>query len=532
MKTVYKATDKSQPSFLDFNQPLGMHMSPNNRWVRLAELIPWDEYEKKYAARFKSSLGNVAKPCRMALGALIIQKRLNFSDRELVEEITENPYLQYFIGLPGYQEKPPFDASTLVYFRKRLNIDMEKFMNDKFLERQKAKRDDARRKKAQRAKNDDHNDHSKGGSGTGENTKPETEVAQPASSESDAADSQKVETDTEQPNEGTLIIDATCAPSNIRFPQDFSLLNEAREDLETIIRRICKDNGEYQPRTYCRQARKNYLALAKCRKRKPRKIRKTIKKQLGYIRRDLGYVDSYLDRGYELQPKEKTLLDTIRKVYDQQKYMYDNKTHTVKDRIVSISQPYIRPIVRGKAKAPVEFGIKFDLSLDEDGMGRIEKITFDPYNESEVLSKAVENYRARTGHYPKRVLADQIYRTRNNRRFCKDHGIRLSGPKLGRKSRETAAIDRKIEYQDNTDRIEVERSFSLSKRCYGLGLIRTKREDTSYGSVGLSVFVYNLFRILNRSGCLFFAFFRVLFGTEKSCPNCINPGDDYTPVLS
>ena len=91
--------------------------------------------------------------------------------------------------------------------------------------------------------------------------------------------------------------------------------------------------------------------------------------------------------------------------------MYDNKTHTVKDRIVSISQPYIRPIVGGKAKAPVEFGIKFDLSLDEDGMGRIEKITFDPYNESEVLSKAVENYRARTGHYPKRVLADQIYRT-------------------------------------------------------------------------------------------------------------------------
>ena len=479
---MYKTTDKSQPSFLDFDQPLGMHMNPNNRWVRLAEVVPWDEYEKKYAERFRSSLGNVAKPCRMALGALIIQKRLGFSDRELVEEITENPYLQYFIGLPGYQETPPFDASTLVYFRKRLNIDIEKFMNDKLLEQ---------------------------------------------------ADPQKVTTDsdTDNANEGTLIIDATCAPSNIRFPQDFSLLNEAREDLEKIIRRICSDNGEYRPRTYCREARKNYLALAKCRRRPAKRIRKTIRKQLGYIRRDLGYVDGYLNKGFELHPDEKILLDTIRKVYDQQKYMYENKTHTVKDRIVSISQPYVRPIVRGKAKAPVEFGIKFDLSLDEDGMGRIEKISFDPYNESEVLSKAIENYKARTGHYPKRVLADQIYRTRNNRHYCKERGIRLSGPKLGRKSAETAAIDRKIEYRDNTDRIEVERSFSLSKRCYGLGLIRTRREDTSYGSVGLSVFVYNLFRILNRSGYLFFAFFKVLFGTGTTGPGCVNPGDEYAPNL-
>ena len=98
---MYKAKDKSEYSFFDFNQPLGMHMNPENRWIRLAELIPWDEYEEKYASRFKSDTGNVAKPCRMALGALIIQKRLGFSDRELVEEITENPYLQYFIGLPG-----------------------------------------------------------------------------------------------------------------------------------------------------------------------------------------------------------------------------------------------------------------------------------------------------------------------------------------------------------------------------------------------------------------------------------------------
>ncbi|MQN00728.1 MAG: transposase [bacterium LCO1.1] len=114
--------------------------------------------------------------------------------------------------------------------------------------------------------------------------------------------------------------------------------------------------------------------------------------------------------------------------------MYDNKTHKVADRIVSIAQPYIRPIVRGKTKSPVEFGIKFDLSIDEDHMGRIEKITFDPYMNPKSLREPW-NHKTRTGHYPERVLADQIYRTKKNRKFCKENGIRLSGPKLGRPSR-------------------------------------------------------------------------------------------------
>ena len=172
-------------------------------------------------------------------------------------------------------------------------------------------------------------------------------------------------------------------------------------------------------------------------------------------------------------------------------------------RIVSISQPWLRPIVRGKIKAPVEFGTKFDLSLDSEGYGRIEKISFEAYNESSCLIKAVERFRERTGHYPKRVLADQIYRTRDNRKYCKDHGIRLSGPKLGRPSA-NAKVDKKQEYQDNTDRIEVERSFSLSKRCYGMGCIVTKLEETQLTSIALSVFVTNLFKIQERILCAFF----------------------------
>lgn len=113
--------------------------------------------------------------------------------------------------------------------------------------------------------------------------------------------------------------------------------------------------------------------------------------------------------------------------------------------------------------------------------------------------EAIERFRVRAGHYPERVLADQIYRTRENRRYCKLHGIRLSGPKLGRPSlAKQSTKEKKQEYQDNTDRIEVERSFSLSKRCYGLGLIRTKLYDTTLTSIALSVFVMNLFKIQAR----------------------------------
>lgn len=122
---MYKPADKTQTSFLDFDQPMGLHMNPDNRWIQMADKVPWDLFEVKYAGLFPSDTGNVAKPLRMALGSLIIQNRFQYPDRELVEQIRENPYLQYFIGLPGYQDTPPFDASTLVLFRKRITADIK-----------------------------------------------------------------------------------------------------------------------------------------------------------------------------------------------------------------------------------------------------------------------------------------------------------------------------------------------------------------------------------------------------------------------
>ena len=460
---MYKSSDKSQSSFLDFNQPMGLHMNPDNRWIRMADAIPWEVFEKKYRRLFKVKTGNVAKPLRTALGALIIQKKFQYSDRELVEQITENPYLQYFIGLPGYQEEPPFDASTLVLFRKRINARMIAEVNEYLLSNQNKKDDD-------------------------DNSKPPTGGGTP----------DDVPSNSEPDNEGTLIVDATCAPVNIRYPQDVSLLNEAREKLETIIYRFHKSYGLMLPRRYSKRARKDYLAFAKCRKHTAKKIRKALRQQLSYVKRDIGYLDEFMADGYAPEEGEISLLLTIFKLYEQQQYMYDNKVHSVENRIVSISQPWIRPIVRGKSNAPVEFGAKLDISIDSEGYARIEKISFDAYNESVCLKEAVERFKERTGHYPERVLADQIYRTRENRNFCKENGIRLSGPKLGRPNPTTNKTDKKLEYQDNLDRIEVEREFSTEKRCYGLGRIVTRLKETQLTSIALSVFVANLFKIQRR----------------------------------
>ncbi len=458
---MYKKNRNKQLTLTDFNQPMGLKLDPENKWIKKAEMIPWNRIEDKYATLFESTTGTVAKPLRMALGSLMIQKEYDFSDRTLVEQLQENPYFQYFIGLPGFQLGAPFAPSLLVEFRKRLTENILMDINEIIL------------------KGDDDDDQPTSDGGT------------------------DGDRDTQEGNKGTLILDATCAPQNIEFPQDINLLNETREKLEGIIDAICLRENLDKPRTYRKKARRDYLKLARSKKRTTLKIRKAIRQQLQYIRRDRGYLNQLETQGIVLNEKELKLLQVLDKVYEQQKFMYDNQIHTIENRIVSISQPYIRPIVRGKSKAQVEFGAKLDLSI-VDGYGRIEKISFDAYNESEVLADVIERYKQCTGHYPERLLADKIYRNRNNLAYCKERNIRLSGrPALGR-PRKDAVIDKKCEYRDNADRVEVERAFSLAKGSYGLGLIRTKLEETTRGSILLSILVMNINRKLKMFLCLFF----------------------------
>lgn len=227
------------------------------------------------------------------------------------------------------------------------------------------------------------------------------------------------------------MLDATCCPADIAYPQDIDLLNQAREKAEQTVDELCELTGQKKPRMYRKRARKDYLRLSKSKKRSVRAIRSAVRKQLQYIRRDIGYVAELVRKGAKLSSKQAERLNIVTTVYEQQRIMFESVTHSIPQRIVSLAQPWVRPIVWGKAHANTEFGPKLHISLG-DGYARMERLDFEPFNESEGLWWAVARYRERYGCYPERILADKIYCNRQTLAFCKEHGIRLSGPALGK----------------------------------------------------------------------------------------------------
>ncbi len=459
---MYRKENPNQMKFKNFYLPFGGELSGENRWVILAEQIPWQRIDRQYGELFNEDEGCPAKAARVGFGALIIKERLGTTDRETVEQIRENPYLQYFLGFAEYSNETPFHHSLMTHFRKRFSKEILAEINDMIVE----------------------------------NTM--NQVSEVADESSD--------NDDKPSNNGKLIVDATCTPADITYPTDLNLLNEAREKTEEIIDTMHAPfvGKKRKPRTYRQKARKDYLVVARQKKPGYKKIRKAIGKQLRYLKRNLQTIEKRVKAGL-LQLLSKRMyrnLLVIQELYRQQLWMYENRSHKITDRIVSISQPHVRPIVRGKAKSNVEFGAKISVSL-VNGFSFVDRISWDSYNESGDLESQIENYHNRFGFYPKSVHADQIYRTRANRRYCKEKGIRLSGPPLGRpkKATQTNAYelkqDRQIHRQDELDRIAIEGKFGQGKRRFTLARIMAKLAKTSEAVITISFIVMNLERILS-----------------------------------
>jgi hypothetical protein len=457
---MYRKDNLHQLTFENFYLPFGGHLRNDNRWVILADQIPWDQIEDAYGELFCDDNGCPAKSARMALGALLIKERLDVSDRETVEQIKENPYLQYFLGLMEYQDATPFDHSMMTHFRKRFDKDILSDINESIVQ------------------------------GAMEET-------------AEGNNTHDLDDDGNEPpsNNGKLIADATCTPADIAYPTDLSLVNEAREKSEEMIDVMHEPfiGIRKKPRAYRQQARKAYLTVAKQKKPGAKKIRKAIGQQLRYLKRNLGHIDRMAEEGLliHLSKRLYRLLLVIKELYRQQRWMYETRTHSIGDRLVSLYQPHVRPIVRGKAKSTVEFGAKVSISL-VDGFSFVEKIGWDAYNESCDLIEQIKQYHQRFGCYPESVHVDQIYRTRENRKFCKKHGIRLSGPPLGRPTEDTALLkeQKKLQRQDELDRNAVEGKFGQGKRRFSLGRIMTKLAQTSEVSILISFIVMNLEKIL------------------------------------
>ena len=463
---MYRRKNRQQVEFESFHLSFGGRLRSDNRWVKLSKIIPWEEIEQRYAVQLNEERGAPALSARIALGSLIIKEKLGLSDEETVEQIRENPYLQYFLGYEAYHDEQPFDPSMMVHFRKRLGASVVNGINE-LVTAPHIDTDDENDECA-----DDGEDHGDGGG---------------------ARDSE---------NRGQLKMDASCTPADIRYPTDLSILNEVREKTEEILDVLHRpDVGlKSKPRTYRTRARKDYLAVAKKRRAGRKAIRKAIGKQLRYVGRNLRSINELAGEPFDgrlvlLSRRAYRNLLVAHEVYRQQKQMYDQRSHSVSGRIVSVSQPQVRPIVRGKASAAVEFGAKISVSK----VGRfafLDRLSWDAYNESADLKPVVESYRQRYGRYPESVHVDAIYRTRENRRYCGERGIRISGPPLGRPKLNPTPEEKRQAREDERDRIEIEAVLGRGKRGFSLARVMAKRADTSETAIAIAFLVMNLETLL------------------------------------
>ena len=477
----------------NFALPFEGKLSQNNRWIIMADLIPWSEFEKEYAQNFSEEKGAPAKPFRMALGALIIKEKLGVIDRETVEQIKENPYLQYFIGLSSYSNEAPFEASMLVHFRQRIEADLVNRVSEKMVMNQ-------------------------------------LEIIGSETNEKEAE-----EGISPKRNQGKLIADATCVPADLRYPTDLGILNQAREQTEKIIDRLyepLKDKLKEKPRTYREKARKDYLSVAKKRRPTQKKRRKAIKKQLQYVKRNLGHIEQLLVEGASLtwlSKKQAKLLLVIAEVYRQQLEMFTQKKQSIENRIVSLTQPHIRPIVRGKAGTPVEFGAKLSATCINEYVF-LDRVSWDNFNESDNLKKQIEEFKRLTGFFPESVHVDQIYRTRKNRAYCRERGIRMSGPPLGRRPANPSKERKKQALEDERVRNTIEGKFGQAKRRFSLNRVMTKLPNTSETAIAITFLVINLSTLLRQVLCLFLCLFQKGIDWGRFSPFSIRKNYSYPQI--
>jgi hypothetical protein len=483
---VYKPDDRS-PEFEYFSRAFGGQLDQRNRWVVISELIPWQEIENEYAKGFNFYKGRRAKSVRFALGALIIKEKLKLPDEETAAQIQENVYMQYLLGQKEFTRKRLFEPSMMVHFRKRLGhvipVLNEKLAvaYSKYLEELKKLEEE----EAKRAKKDDGPD----GPGDG--------------------------------NQGKLVIDATAVPQDIRHPNDLGLLDDTRKKSEELVDFLYLELPACQkPRTYRRKARQAYMRFVKQKKKTVELIRTARGKQLRYLKRNLRYIKEML--GYfetsPLTEEWKRDWELIQKIYEQQLELHGKKSLSLSGKILSFSQPHVRAIARGKAKGNFEFGAKMSLGVNEHGMTFVDRLQWDPYNECEDLVPQCEAYKERFGRYPESVHADKIYWTRENRQYCKGHGIRLSAVALGRpleNTEENRPLIRKLRKQlreDNAYRQRVEGKFGIGKRKYAWDCVKEKLAETSMTKIHLVSLMMNIDKILRD---LIFELIQLVCDTEE-----------------
>lgn len=504
----------NQLKFDAFKTPFEMNMNKNNRWVMLSEILPWEELISIYS-RSMSDFGRPAIDARKAIGAMIIKTKLGLSDEETIELIRENVFMQYFLGLEDYQEDRLFDPSLLVHIRERMGKEMLDEMNNMIVA--KAVREKVKKAKKKKRKNIDADEV------TTSKEVPASETKSEENKDEESMDAENIEENEETINanrevtvrtqrinqttdinqttthEGIFILDATIADQYIKYPTDVELLNDSREKSEEIIDVLYSNSQmKKKPRTYRRIARKRFLEFAKKKNKTNKQIEKEKRKQLSYLARNLRIIENFLDTDIgllqKLEKQEYRNYLVIQEIYRQQKQMYETKKNRCENRIVSISQPHVRPMVRGKQGKIVEFGSKVLAGITDDGYTLLPKMEWDAYNEGKYVVLAAEHYKIVFGYYPEVIIGDRIFITRSNRLALARMGIRLSGKSLGRKSELKKKEEIKRMKEEQKQRVKIEGKFGQGKNGYELNKIRMRKSSTSESMVSMIFFVMNLIR--------------------------------------
>ena len=423
--------------------PFGGKLDEKNRWIKISGLIPWESLEMMYAETF-STRGRPGKDSRLVLGLLILRHINSFTDEEVIMQLTENPYLQYFCGFEEYKSDSMIDRSTLSRVRERLG---EKGFNNL-----------------------------------------ETAVMKELISRRIIKGKK-------------LLIDATVVPSDITYPTDIKIVNTVREWLCKEIKKIRRAfKIKEKVRTYARTARKIFLNTQKKRSRTIKEMKMAVKKILRYVNRNIKQFEIIYDRVKDkavarMREEFEAGLTTARKIYEQQAEMIKTGVNAVKDRIVNFQKEYVRPMVRGKDGKKVEFGPKINVS-NVGGYMFLDKFSYNAYNESEDLADVLRSYKNRFGKLPEEVIADNIYGTRWNRKLLKRIGIRSSFKRLGRKSiLGEVDIDARLKKSQKL-RNRIEGGIGTAKTAYDLERIKYRTKEGGKIWIQLGLLSQNLMAAL------------------------------------
>ena len=479
-------TPASQLKFEEFQSPFEQHLRKDNKWVELAQAIPWDECAKIYHQYMDAKKGAPSLDARLVLGAMLIKHMKGLSDRDVVSEIQENIYLQYFVGFSSFNTEAAFDPSLFVTFRKRLGLSAFEKMNDLIVSKALGLKGEASEDEKDDEDDMDHN-----------------------------MDSGKKEK-----RQGRLKIDATVADQMIEYPTDLKLLNTAREETERLIDLLYDQGGKAgkKPRTYRWKARKEYLSEAMKKRKSKQKIRIAVGKQLRYLRRNIKTINKmWAATGKEKSPfnfRDLKLFWVLQVLYTQQNKMYILKENRCDHRIVNLYQPHVRPIPRGKEKYKTEFGAKLGVS-EYKGYSWLDNLSWEAYNEVKDLKIHVESFKKRIGHYPAVVLCDGKYLSRENRKWLKDKHIRHIGKRLGR-PKELSAYEKRRLKKERGMRNHIEGKFGQGKNAYELSKIRARLQQTSESWIAGIFLSMNLVKWLQSLPIFFFIYQIKRFFTANS----------------